>query len=116
MCEKATEIQGLMPFKDRASHCIYPSSSVNGICIVVGNFFYTPAPEYQWWEGIWLPRQDQLQEMVHLIPEALISSFYCFEQDNDYPFETMEQFTLAYVMKCCYRKVWNGLGWVKEEV
>ena len=70
---------------------------------------------------IWLPRQDQLQEMVwkdfklQLISHALMD-FYnwaqsLFDELDDY--ESMEQLWLAFVMLQKYRKTWNGEDWIK---
>ena len=71
---------------------------------------------------IWLPRQDQLQEMVlsseryqtdsrwiDLIIDVTIFSQEYREADS------MEQLWLAFVMKELYQKHWNGTDWVKEK-
>ena len=78
---------------------------------------------------IWLPRQDQLQEMV---PEyshfGLVGAFYDFvfcpqnpdrtkgdeaKYVKDYPkqFTSMEQLWLAFVMKEKFNKRWDGEMW-----
>jgi hypothetical protein len=76
-------------------------------------------------KGIWLPRQDQLQEMINLwwkkygtygVP--LIKGFYEFsmqfwqgpfmEKDGEF---TFEQLWLAFTMKLKFKKVWNGNDW-----
>ncbi|KKL11044.1 hypothetical protein LCGC14_2549790 [marine sediment metagenome] len=87
-----------------------------------------------WYKATWLPRQDQLQDLVkdkylkyakksmfkyHEILLYHINSFsdeircsqikghgYCY--DN-----SMEQLWLAFVMKEKYQKQWNGTDWVK---
>jgi hypothetical protein len=70
---------------------------------------------------VWLPRQDQLQEMVmpkRLSPRGMYPAmhltqkfsgiFYnhCFRR-----FKTMEQLWLAFVMQQKYCKTWNGEEW-----
>ena len=64
-------------------------------------------------EFIWLPRQDQLQDMLggfkKLFPkgseELKINHKYC---------KSFEQLWLAFVMKERYKKIWNGKDWVKK--
>ena len=85
---------------------------------------------------IWLPRQDQLQEVMGLSDRQLMKQFRnfliwitgvpeCYDRYNtgeSFP-DTMpygvflpsfEQLWLAFVMKEKYNKVWNGEEWVKE--
>ncbi len=68
--------------------------------------------EYQKGEIIWLPKQDQLQEMTapeHL-PDLLkqFHDFYKGNQDSWYEFVTMEQLWLAFVMCKKYNKIWDN--------
>lgn len=65
---------------------------------------------------IWLPRQDQLQEMVikdlWLVP--MIHKFYkwcCEEAIAVQRLRGMEQLWLAFVMKEKFNKKWNGTNW-----
>lgn len=71
---------------------------------------------------IWLPRQDQLQEMVYAqgnnidtnLAEA-ISQFYHFSMDKyRQSFTSMEQLWLAFVMREKYSKVWDGEEWSQD--
>ncbi len=62
---------------------------------------------------IWLPRQDELQEMVKKDTEThkalitrLLNAGYLTSVDW-----SMEQLWLAFVMKTLYSKVWNGEDW-----
>jgi len=89
------------------------------------------------WQAIWLPRQDQLQEMV--FPEdpfwRHIDEFhdfafqrqtlgvmphYCAIKEADeqeryvMQFKSMEQLWLAFVMHELHGKKWDGEKWVKE--
>jgi len=82
-------------------------------------------------ETIWLPRQDQLQEMIlddeqyesssiklKLSAYGLINKFGLWTKDNlEYInglLYSMEQLWLAFVMKEKYNKIWNGSEWLKE--
>ena len=60
---------------------------------------------------VWLPRQDQLQEMVGCNPGNWIIWMDKFISDREY-FYTLEQTWLAFVMKKKYGKIWNGEDWV----
>ena len=93
---------------------------------------------------IWLPRQDQLQEMVAGEPyETMLHGGISIQEKSDFisnlpgilffaydwefsessllltykqPFQSMEQLWLAFVMKEKHGKVWDGEGWIKEEI
>lgn len=87
----------------------------------------------EWWArttgeespfGIWLPRQDQLQEMVGIItPESYLeyvfNQYFEFADDtgvdikNPYPeAKTPEQLWLAFVQKELHNKIWDGDKWI----
>ena len=112
MCEKAEEIQEY------------------GLGLRMDNSSIFVAGE----RTVWLPRQDQLQEMVQGEREIcwLIDVFTVFAKDAvfdmDSPsgaittnstyaqqFTSMEQLWLAFVEKENYGKVWDGEDWVKAE-
>jgi len=69
--------------------------------------------------GIWLPRQDQLQDMLvydELPLDSFIVSFWRWYEKlggKELLFKSMEQFLLAYVMNKKYGKVWKGDKWSK---
>ena len=91
--------------------------------------------------AIWLPRQDQLQEMVlehckQLYPNYdedgkvtgynygilnLLNSFngfmYDFEraEDSKGRLNSLEQLWLAFLMRVKFEKSWNGKEWVKDD-
>jgi len=89
---------------------------------------YTPKDE-----NVWLPRQDQLQEIYRKFVEDELGqaepdtklaflnfvdwmheqyieeSFTCVPTNN---FSSGEQLWLAFVMQECYEKKWNGEDWV----
>jgi len=124
MCEEAKEIQDLWNNPE------------------VGDFTYNP-PYSRWdsWVGcvgdkdcylvkntengssIWLPRQDQLQDMLdNVSPDKLIIRLVNWMQSEQkfyksgrikklYPTQSMEQLWLGYVMKEKYNKQWTGKDW-----
>jgi len=119
MSEKAEEIQVLKP------KMLYPLSSkptgTNGVynfrdfTDAHANFWCIP----QYANAIWLPTQEQLQEMVLTdtrtpvgllsLLSSQISSIY-----GNFSRMSMNQLWLALVMKELYLKVWSGTEWVKE--
>jgi hypothetical protein len=142
MCEKATEIQ--LNWKPAKGDFIwgndYFREKPNSI-FVYGDWI-EPDDEYQtgwsaydgpnpcskcqtlvkhdtldFFSDIWLPRQDQLQEMTQnkLYPMHLTKDFYLFlwKGDGTVPHSdpTMEQLWLAFVMKEKYTKTWDGENW-----
>lgn len=70
---------------------------------------------------VWLPRQDQLQEMLskeYVDCHAMLQHFYewCIENDGYLEDlfagnESMEQLWLIFVMKEEFGKIWNGKSW-----
>ena len=74
---------------------------------------------------VWLPRQDQLQEMLEWAKKGtygvlLIDAFYNWSKKtfNPQPFGndsmSWEQLWLAFVMKEKYNKTWSGEEWVTK--
>ena len=71
----------------------------------------------------WLPRQDQLQEMVKsdIHPHWQLNNFVdaglsdYIQEMGEYTkqFSSMEQLWLALVMREKYSKIWNGEVWTK---
>ncbi len=65
-------------------------------------------------EPVWLPRQDQLQDMINKDPFKLHAGFDSFIFDSKGSMDwaqSMEQLWLAYTMKEKFNKVWNGEEW-----
>ncbi len=66
---------------------------------------------------VWLPHQDQLQEMVFkdVGLQSICSAIEQFSKSEDGAgitiFGTMEQLWLAFVMEKKYNKTWNGEEW-----
>ena len=125
MCEKADEIQeARIPRKDDILlHDICPKCMLE--TEVHPNPMYMHTCEHCKWNGnyrdllfIWLPRQDQLQEMVNDNNiTALLQDFISWlSKQCNLPMHmtSMEQLWLAFVMKEKYNKTWDGKEWVIE--
>ena len=68
---------------------------------------------------IWLPRQDQLQNMIDWTSYSYPISAMVFQLEEFYRTlkelpNSMEQLWLAFVMKEKHNKTWDGKEWVKE--
>ncbi len=111
MCEKAEEIQNIRPLGTDGSWFYYPDKDV----VRCRNSYEGEFGE------VWLPRQDQLQEIVVSESknwEGVFGDFLYFYQDVDMRnIKSMEQLWLAFVMKEKYNKVWddNKEEWRKNE-
>ncbi len=72
---------------------------------------------------VWLPRQDQLQEMMTIdhpytslkLLSALAQFCSVDNLKNLGQWLSMEQLWLAFVMKKKYNKVWDGKSWTKGD-
>jgi len=123
MCEKAVEMQKLWNWR---------ISPVGDYCWLGDEYlecaiFICTMPMIQLEGRIWLPRQDQLQDMVdnntlawNLMVfydwtntnHSLISPNDCrYQKINSAYYTSMEQLWLAFVMKEKYNKVWDGNDW-----
>ena len=133
-CEKAKEIQKLRSDRDCYRNwkngdffwatilgSAVPSRYKTGVEVVMRlldrySMMYCPG------EKVWLPRQDQLQEMVTYIGgrwvveqyfHNYLHSIYTHDRAGEDK-DSMEQLWLAFVMREEYGKIWNGKTWVKE--
>ena len=112
MCKKAKEIQKLRTPKD-GDFALFDDE----ITIIYNCGIGTWSRGYTW-----LPRQDQLQEMVTLLFCSvggecfLLDYFYTFYKSLKEKIKgmSMEQLWLAFVMKEKYQKTWNGKDWEKN--
>lgn len=129
MCGKATEIQenhkiGPEDYFNDGDMCegIYECKNDEGCLIksIYGKWFLPS-------ECVWLPRQDQLQEIYagHIGADgycALIDFGEWFKEivelDNlgsdKRIYDTPEQLWLAFVMYEKFNKVWDGKEWIKK--
>lgn len=143
MCEKATEIQALaksLPMHENNGEYVCTYEGTKSFCPKCGSWVHQ---DYCGWCGkkkkeedavflsyrnsvpqpieefgyIWLPRQDQLQEILKYQLGGMIMLFHEWIEKSVFPDNThdsMEQLWLAFVMKELHNKVWNGEEWVNK--
>jgi hypothetical protein len=140
MCEKAEEIQSPHRFW-QPGDILIRKSTPSKVCVVHGlpeNGRYHIMQiddvwsNYNWGENtfIFVPRQDQLQEMIKDKPlDELLEDFidllkdiaqpeyligYLLESDNRERInkKSLEQLWLMLVMEKLYSKTWNGEDWI----
>lgn len=128
MCEMAKEIQGAWEPKD-GDYAWHPDDGAD----YMGQWEFpaevavvkiTEQKPCEWWfHWLWLPRQDQLQEMVDTNLGRLLLRVWKFVDQSTQGIEaglkqpmitSMEQLWLVFVMRGEYGKVWNGEDWVKN--
>jgi len=131
MCEKAEEIQKI--WKPRVGDLAWrgtkylPTKDACGYLTDVDVF---DTQGYKARGSVWLPRQDQLQEMlidkiggnhIALLSVLIRSDLFCqaglghYVSSPNYNYtNSMEQLWLVFVMKEKYNKIWNGEDWVKK--
>jgi len=99
----------------------YPFTSVDytgdDTVVCIGSVFSEDpfAAEYSISDVIWIPRQDQLQQMISDDIGHLVSNIKVFFESRIVP-ETcgsMEQLWLAFVMREKFSKTWDGGEWVE---
>ena len=112
MCEKAEEIQKLWEFSPGDFYIHYGNTppkvqTVDGDGDKYGDFGCACC------EGkrFWLPRQDQLQEIMGL--DAWQWFELCYKQVQTYPLPCSAEFVcLEIVMENKFNKTWNGKEWI----
>jgi hypothetical protein len=95
-----------------------------GLYLIGGTYGWTmeiwPPPEAdsskrRHYKLVWLPRQDELQNILSREKQAsivwTIPSYQAFIAGET----TWEQLWLAFVMKEKWGKIWNGEDWVEDE-
>jgi len=113
---------------DRGSYAVVKGEFHDNVVMSLGELSYY-SDDYEWDIAVWLPRQDQLQEMVGdygLIYCFLYAYFRETSGENNWSnkscsnadtywqqFGSMEQLWLAFVMRERFGKVWNGEEWLK---
>ena len=119
MCEQAEEIQKV--WKPKIGD-IFFTTLVKSINIYVDGFAFLPNHNVSLSVlYIWLPIQEQLQDMygykmpIHKIAfitraRYLIDKLYNFEYNNEYT--DMNELWLAFVMHEKYNKIWTGEKWI----
>lgn len=120
MCEKAEEIQ-----KEWKPHWgDFSSEKEDNTYVFVLTTVKNIVQDQQ--DYIWLPRQDQLQEMIIASPFDCdlwdrFTDFIFTPYNDDDPnkneacelFQSGEQLWLAFVMEEKYNKVWDGTNWIE---
>ena len=112
MCEKAKEIQEL-PMKKNGNFYV---DFMGDICVYIEK-----DNDWNWQKNkeIWLPRQDQLQDILkdtHWTIYGYLEQITKFMSDYGSIDWSWEQIWLGFLMKEKYNKIWNGTDWVKEKV
>lgn len=134
MCKKAKEIQNTKWLRALHSTCtVHPWVSGDIFALEDKVFLYDSDSHTgkaikqacSDRNAIWLPRQDQLQEMLYLkhhnnyawmLAEKFSQYFKTKFFGNDIYYMSMEQLWLVFVMKEKYNKVWNGSDWLEDKV
>jgi hypothetical protein len=139
MCREAKEIQKLRTDEDAGEKNFFRYKNGDMIFYYhddykepMTNFYDSMADDeggfgYDATGSVWLPRQDQLQEMIDDLffdyqrdykmpdPMGMVDHFADFaeewEWNNRYGF-SMEKNWLAFVMKEKFNKTWNGTEWI----
>ncbi len=133
MCEKAEEIQKHTPEAWDYYVCLthlYDTPPAEEIAVLSG--YETDGGTYGpnvckkdycdfWKFKTWLPRQDQLQEMLKSMPghrmigwARQLEGLLKFANDDSRNFTwSWEQFWIAFVMKEKYNKIWDGETWIE---
>lgn len=125
MCEKATEIQAMRPVGQYYCYGDYVfrgEKSRKPFIYIVQYYNSIPCGTKGYTTEIWLPRQDQLQEMIkdftwnlkHLPEMGDYTEFYTlvYADGIEYlPYQTAEEALLPGVMRFKYNKGWNGDSW-----
>jgi len=133
MCRKATKIQeawkpvrGDLVYISKDNEFNYCGWFVKGKVLVYDE--YNSISEVIKADCIFIPRQDQLQDMIltdtayweandefvvdSLLDKLMFFTYGCTEEYYN-QFKSAEQLWLAFVMKEKYKKVWNGSQWVQ---
>ena len=116
MCENAGEIQnGWEPEEADFYHLGVKRNKTPAICILGCHWENCEGCHYEVnelkTECIWLPRQDQLQDMVNynlVCRDSGEDLFWVLDTDD---YISWEQFWLKYVMHELYNKKWDGEEW-----
>jgi len=125
MCEKAEEIQ--KEWKDNSGD-FYVSKTDHSTQGIRHNILISTRSKK---DCIWLPRQDQLQDIIkdnYTDKETNIPFLHPYNHmlwdlvdrlnQGDYCIKfgvSMEQLWLAFVMEEKYNKTWNGKDWIKDD-
>ena len=131
-CKAALEIQDIWNKKYGDYVSIEDAPMYGKVSIIIDSFIRNKEEGRKWYAGkpdfnvqckgicTWLPRQDQLQDMLNDIfmdptPRKLTYEFWDWIASTSPKYnKSMEQLWLAFVMHEEYNKIWNGSKWVKQ--
>jgi len=118
-CEQATKIQTIKPDSSTDYlHGWFACGKCYEVCHEDDGYYYGYCDCNR---EVWLPRQDELQEMIPLkmsaswlFLDAFIRDYMeTIDESYDFPsWDSWEQLWLAFVMKEKYNKTWNGEDWI----
>ncbi|KKN72629.1 hypothetical protein LCGC14_0408710 [marine sediment metagenome] len=119
MCEKAVEIQADRPFP---STQVVDEKLVDDWEMTYFDEGYLIDNRGNWWadthpDTTWLPRQDQLQEMMkckYPVLKELLYRFSLWALFYTRKYTSMEQIWFAFIMISSHNKVWNGCDWISS--
>ena len=128
LCERAVVIQeNWVPGEgdyifDKGGAWSFPLSggeqASNMGCKAIGSDDQLWPPRFHRENALWLPRQDQIQEMIPNPIFYKLDSFYSFvyKRFGLYAtvFTSFEQLWLVFLMADRYRLYWNGDDWADE--
>lgn len=118
MCEKAEEIQKLWrkSFKNYIGDLFWKGKKylmIPEACSYVTEIMFEPEDNF-----IWLPTQEQLQEMISNNWYDVFCKFLWWHSEDDKNseefksmFTSMNEVWLAFVIEEKYHKIWNGKEW-----
>jgi hypothetical protein len=116
MCEKAQEMQKLRGDGEYWESNDFLAEHIKDMFIQTGCYLqYFGTESFKNNKIIWLPRQDQLQEIIFNDFKDLSDPYFemmesCYEYENDNPDippKTMEKIWLSFIMIKKYGKIWN---------
>jgi hypothetical protein len=117
MCEKASEIRVYWK-PDFGDFYVSMAGGISSESQPITSELELRLPYMNQIKAVWIPRQDQLQEIIsdhYTTPWDLAVEFAntLMGDDSDYfdKFLSMEQLWLAYVMNRKFDKRWDGQDW-----
>lgn len=128
MCENAEEIQEICLkenlFADSVVYVVPLELTLKTVVwwgTQVGTFFYFDQSlrNFRSTEIVWLPRQEQIQEIMEygfgslIAGETLLLLEFVRSLADKFQFTSWEQLWLAFAMKEKFNKEWNGFEWIK---
>lgn len=123
MCEKAREIQSLCSLKrfmDEHTYFLCTQPGFPEGCIARAmNISDWPKPceSCEFGNTVWLPRQDELQDMLdikHGRLDGLVKKLAVCVSDYTRS-DTLEETWLRIVMRDNYNKVWDDGDWIRSD-